>query len=149
VPGTHRRWYRWSCAPASREGQWTALAARQAAYLVAHLTPQEAEGVLAELGNMRPSKSSLDRLPKRLSERWEAEREAFEASLRAELVVPEGAVTLARCARRGVGADEGWQAAGQARAGPCRGQGDPGPGWVPGGRLCDAVLLSMTRTESA
>jgi hypothetical protein len=77
------------------EGQWTALAARQAAYLVAHLTPQEAEGVLAELGNMTPSKSSLDRLPKRLSARWEAEREAFEASLREELVVPEGAVTLA------------------------------------------------------
>jgi hypothetical protein len=77
------------------EGQWTPLAARQAAYLVAHLTPQEAEGVLAELGNMTPSKSSLDRLPKRLSERWEAERAAFEASLRAALVVPEGAVTLA------------------------------------------------------
>jgi len=77
------------------EGHWTALAARQAAYLVAHLTPQEAAGVLAELGNMAPSKSSLDRLPKRLSARWEAERETFEASLRAELTVPEGAVTLA------------------------------------------------------
>lgn len=77
------------------EGHWTPLAARQAAFLVAHLTPQEAEGVLAELGNMAPSKSSLDRLPKRLSERWEAEREGFEASLRAELRVPEGAVTLA------------------------------------------------------
>jgi len=77
------------------EGHWTALAARQAAYLVAHLTPQEAAGVLAELGNMAPSKSSLDRLPKRLSAGWEAERETFEASLRAELTVPEGAVTLA------------------------------------------------------
>ena len=51
--------------------------------------------MLAELGNMRPSKSSLDRLPKRLGARWEAEREGFEASLRAELVVPEEAVTLA------------------------------------------------------
>ena len=77
------------------EGHWTALAARQAAYLVAHLTPQEAAGVLAELGNMAPSKSSLDRLPKRLSAGWEAERETFEASLRAKLTVPEGAVTLA------------------------------------------------------
>ena len=77
------------------EGHWTALAARQAAYRVAHLTPQEAEGVFAELGNMTPSKSSLDRLPKHLSVHWEAGREAFEASLRAELVVPEGAVTLA------------------------------------------------------
>jgi hypothetical protein len=82
------------------EGHWTALAARQAAYRVAHLTPQEAEGVFAELGNMTPSKSSLDRLPKHLSVHWEAGREAFEASLLryrrgAELVVPEGAVTLA------------------------------------------------------
>jgi hypothetical protein len=39
-------------------------------------------------------------LPKRLSERWEAEREGFEASLRAELRVPPfatsgGAVTRA------------------------------------------------------
>jgi hypothetical protein len=40
------------------EGHWTPLAARQAAFLVAHLTPQEAEGVLAELGNMAPSKST-------------------------------------------------------------------------------------------
>jgi hypothetical protein len=77
------------------EGQWTALAARQAAYLVAHVTPQEAAGVLAELGNMTPSKSSLDRLPKRLSTRWEAEREGFEARLREALVVPEGAVPAA------------------------------------------------------
>ena len=30
---------------------------------VAHLTPQECESMLRELGNMTPSKSSLDRLP--------------------------------------------------------------------------------------
>lgn len=56
------------------EGHWTPLAARQASYLVSHLTPQECEDTLRELGNMQPSKSSLDRLPKRLSGRWEAER---------------------------------------------------------------------------
>ena len=77
------------------EGHWTPLAARQASYLVAQLTPQECEDTLRELGNMQPSKSSLDRLPKRLSERWEAEREAFEASLRTGLAVPEEAVTVA------------------------------------------------------
>jgi len=77
------------------EGHWTPLAARQASYLVAHLTPQEAEDTLRELGNMRPSKSSLDRLPKRLGARWETEREAFEASLRAGLSVPEEAMTVA------------------------------------------------------
>ena len=54
------------------EGRWTPLAARQAAFVVAHLTPQEGEDLFRELGNMTPSKSSLDRLPKQLSERWEA-----------------------------------------------------------------------------
>ncbi len=45
--------------------------------------------------NMTPSKSSLDRLPKQLSGRWEAERERFEAALRAEETVPPEAVTMA------------------------------------------------------
>ena len=44
------------------EGYWTPLAARQgAAMLVSHLTPRDAEEVLATLGHMQPSKSSLDR----------------------------------------------------------------------------------------
>lgn len=77
------------------EGQWTPLAARQATWVVAQLTPGEGERLFAELGNMRPSKSSLDRLPKRLSERWEGERECFEAWLRGQLTVPEAAVTVA------------------------------------------------------
>ena len=45
--------------------------------------------------NMSPSKSSLDRLPKQLSERWEAGRERFEAALRREETVPPEAVTVA------------------------------------------------------
>ena len=45
--------------------------------------------------NMTPSKSSLDRLPKQLSKRWEAERERFEAALRAEQTVPREALTVA------------------------------------------------------
>ncbi|MGH8570261.1 MAG: hypothetical protein ACREXU_20205, partial [Gammaproteobacteria bacterium] len=77
------------------EGRWTPLAARQAAFVVAHLTPQEGEDLFRELGNMTPSKSSLDRLPKQLSEHWEAERERFEATLRAEETVPPEAVTVA------------------------------------------------------
>jgi hypothetical protein len=77
------------------EGRWTPLAARQTAFVVAHLTPQEGEDLFRELGNMTPSKSSLDRLPKQLSERWEAERERFEAALRAEETVPPEAVTMA------------------------------------------------------
>jgi hypothetical protein len=106
------------------EGRWTPLAARQAAFVVAHLTPQEGEDLfilyllkarhpafpvpgIGEPGlhgcnalgryrmNMSPSKSSLDRLPKQQSERWEAERERFEAALCAEQTVPREAVTVA------------------------------------------------------
>ncbi|MCA1606548.1 MAG: hypothetical protein LC775_14020 [Acidobacteria bacterium] len=77
------------------EGRWTPLAARQAAFVVAHLTPQEGEDLFQELGNMSPSKSSLDRLPKQLSRHWEAERERFEAALREEETVPPEAVTVA------------------------------------------------------
>ncbi|MGH8471079.1 MAG: hypothetical protein ACREVJ_01130 [Gammaproteobacteria bacterium] len=77
------------------EGRWTPLAARQAAFVVAYLTPQEGEDLFRELGNMTPSKSSLDRLPKQLSGRWEAERERFEAALRREETVPPEAVTVA------------------------------------------------------
>ena len=46
------------------EGHWTPLAARQASCVVAQMTPSEGEALLRELGNMAPSKSSLDRLPK-------------------------------------------------------------------------------------
>jgi hypothetical protein len=77
------------------EGYWTPLAAKQATWLVAHLTPQEGEACFAMLGNMTPSKSSLDRLPKQLSTRWEQERRQFEAALRQQETIPEAAVTLA------------------------------------------------------
>ena len=74
------------------EGYWTPLAARHGALLVSHLTPGDAEEVLTTLGHMRPSKSSLDRLPKALSARWEAQREHFEATVReATVEVPDAA----------------------------------------------------------
>ena len=77
------------------EGHWTPLAARQASCVVAQMTPSDGEALLRELGNMAPSKSSLDRLPKGLSARWEANREAFESTLREAAVVPDEAVTVA------------------------------------------------------
>ena len=77
------------------EGHWTPLAARQASCVVAQMTPSEGEVLLRELGNMAPSKSSLDRLPKGLSARWEASREGFESTLREATMVPEEAVTVA------------------------------------------------------
>jgi hypothetical protein len=43
------------------EGYWTPLAAKQASWAVAHLTPKESEELFEMLGNMAPSKSRLDR----------------------------------------------------------------------------------------
>src|SRR5689334_18208154 len=77
------------------EGRWTPLAAQQATWVVAQMTPQLAEELFARLGNMSPSKSSLDRLPKALSARWEQERMHFEKSLREGDVVPQHTVTVA------------------------------------------------------
>lgn len=77
------------------DGRWTPLAAQQAAFAVAHLTPQEAENLFVKLGNMTPSKSSLDRLPKALNEVWERSREQFERQLRFEEAVEDKAVTVA------------------------------------------------------
>ena len=123
-----RTLYRAGCEPAVVplelragiiEGHWTPRAAHQASYLVAHLTPQEAADTLRELGNMSPSKSSLDRLPKLLSSRWE------EAPCRVRGGVAGGAIR-ALCSDHGGGiagwsdgADEGRGAAGEA----CRNAG--------------------------
>ena len=75
-------------------GFWTPLAARQAAWVVAQMTPQTGEELFARVGNMAPSKSSLGRLPTVLAERWNDDRRAFEQALRDAMVVPETAVTV-------------------------------------------------------
>lgn len=77
------------------EGYYTPLAAQNAAWAVAHLTPGECEELFSRTGGMCPSKASLDRLPKALSARWEADRLSFEKSLRDEEIVPMEAVTVA------------------------------------------------------
>jgi len=51
------------------DGYWTALAARQGVWVTAQLPPGQGEALFRELGNMRPSKSSLDRLSRELGER--------------------------------------------------------------------------------
>jgi hypothetical protein len=63
--------------------------------VVAHLTPQEGEELFALLGNMTPSKSTLDRLPKQLSVHWEAQRPHLEATLRHQEAIPDAAVAMA------------------------------------------------------
>lgn len=75
-------------------GLFTPQAARQGSFVMAHLTPREAEALMDEIGNMKPSRSTLDRLPKGLSEHWEAKREAWEEALRALETIPNEAVVL-------------------------------------------------------
>lgn len=77
------------------DGFWTPLAAKQASWIVAQMTPGKAEELLQRVGNMEPSKSSLDRLPKAVSGKWEAEREAFETTLRTGDEIPDDAVSVA------------------------------------------------------
>lgn len=76
-------------------GFWTPLAAKQATWVVAHMTPQEGEDLFGMLGGMTPSKSSLDRLAKQLSEQWEPERMQLPKVLRTQESVPERAATVA------------------------------------------------------
>lgn len=75
-------------------GFWTPHAAKQAAWVVAQMTPQTGEDLFARIGNMAPSKSSLDRLPKELAERVDDDRREFEAAVREAMVIPERATTV-------------------------------------------------------
>jgi hypothetical protein len=76
-------------------GFWTPRAAQQALWVVSQMTPKKAEELFERVGNMEPSKSSIDRLPKEVSARWESNRVELEEALREGLVVPEGAVSIA------------------------------------------------------
>lgn len=77
------------------DGYWTPRAARQGAWVMAQLTPGDAEALFIELGAMSPSRSTLDRLPRELSRRWEAKRDAWEVAVRAQETVPEAAACVA------------------------------------------------------
>ena len=77
------------------EGFFTPLAARLGLWAVTHLTPAESESLFRELGGMSPSRSSLDRLPKGLNEKWEARRAEWEAELRAQEAPVAAAAVLA------------------------------------------------------
>jgi hypothetical protein len=79
------------------EGYWTPAAARQSIWAVAHMTPKESEELFKEIGNMEPSKSSLDRLPKKLGDLWESTFVENQAIVRLDEKIPEEAVTVAVC----------------------------------------------------
>ena len=76
-------------------GYWTPRAARQGAFVMAHLTSGEAEALFDELGALRPSRSSLDRLPRELSAHWEVHRPEWEAALREQETVAAAAAVMA------------------------------------------------------
>ena len=77
------------------DGYWTPRAARQGAFVMAQLPPREAEALFGELEAMTPSRSSLDRLPRELSGRWEAKRDEWETALRTQETVPPAAMSVA------------------------------------------------------
>lgn len=76
-------------------GYWTPRAARLGAFVVAQLTPGEGEALFRELGLMEPSRSSLDRLARDWSDRWETQRVAWEQAVRVQETVPATATTIA------------------------------------------------------
>jgi len=77
------------------EGTWTPRAARLMVLMVAELPPSDAARLLGEIGGLVPSASSLDRLPKDLSERWEENRIQWEDALRLQATISAKAVTMA------------------------------------------------------
>jgi hypothetical protein len=76
-------------------GFWTPEAAKQATWVVSQMTPGLSEELFQRVGTMQPSKSSLDRLPKEIHDRWEDDRLAFEAELRSVTEIPEGTTSIA------------------------------------------------------
>jgi len=75
-------------------GYWTPRAARQGAFVMAQIPPAQSEALFEEVGGMRPSRSSLDRLPKELSPHWEGHRQEWEVALRRQETVPAEARIL-------------------------------------------------------
>ncbi len=63
--------------------------------MVAQSPPSEVASLLELLGNIKPSASTLARLPAKLSERWEQYLEPFEYILADNFQVPANALTVA------------------------------------------------------
>lgn len=76
------------------DGKWTPRAAKQAIWFVAQMTPRTVADLYERLGGLTPSKSALDRLPKRVSADWEADRERFEVEVRKQEQIPAEATSV-------------------------------------------------------
>lgn len=77
------------------ESYWTPKAAKNALWALSHLPPQEVEDLCGQWGNMNPSRSSLDRLPKTLQEHWESHTIDYHQDLSRDEIIPPKAVSVA------------------------------------------------------
>jgi len=77
------------------EGFWSPQAAKQAIQLVSQLTPVEVESIFKEFGLMNPSKSSLDRLPKKLIHHEAVQQLNLEEKLQEQFDIPKSAKLFA------------------------------------------------------
>lgn len=76
------------------EGYWTPMAAKNATWALAHLTPHEAEDMFLQFGKMNPSRSSLDRLPKVLNQHWEPHTVTYHEAIIIDENIPTNAVSF-------------------------------------------------------
>lgn len=77
------------------DGKWTPDAARMCALLLTDQTSRFAANFLNEQGGMTPSRTMLERLPTRLNEVMEANREHLDAELRDQYTIPPEVVSVA------------------------------------------------------
>jgi len=76
------------------ESSWTPSAARSASYVTAQLSPYQGENLFKELGRFTPSKSSLDRLSRKIGRQWDSKHDEFFNRLSSEIIIPEDAVCI-------------------------------------------------------
>jgi hypothetical protein len=76
-------------------GVCTPAMARMVTYAMGHMTSAESAALFREFGIDGPSSSTCDRIPKVISQAWEANRVVWEDELRAAETVPQEAAVLA------------------------------------------------------
>jgi len=76
------------------EDRFTPRAARQAVWAMAHMTSRECEDLFVQVGGMRPSRCTLDRLSRDVGAQWERDRPIIEPVLRATEEIPSEAVAV-------------------------------------------------------
>ena len=106
---------------------FTPMAAKVALLAVTELVPEKAAELLGQMSGMSPSKSTLDRLPKKLSARWEAEREDLEKALLDGVQIPPTAAGVAISLDGVMGPMKGGARAQKRRETAARGEVPRGP----------------------